>query len=1359
MKAEANRAVATGGGDPCEEGRGTETADTNPINISNGNNYLEETDYVGTGPFPIRITRYYNSLYGGWSHSYRYALQEVEREIILRAGSSSGDSDPELEYSLYPTEYFNLLLPDGKSYLYEKHTDIEGTWGSGLEKTERWLSYADVFGEIEVVDDQPWRYVYHNSRRDETVYFNGAMRPVRIVRKDGFEQTLEYADGKAIVTDPLGNQAELTMGPGGGLKQVDIGELTFDYRNNKVTYPDGSFKQYRYSDDKLVGIIDENGIQSNRWTYDNYGMATSSSHADGADLKTVKYEPIEVNPFEDTSFKKEKPGQTSSKLITPPLRDTLPEIGSTVVTNEYGLQERYHSEKIAGMRRVTRVERLAGENIPAATRSKRYYEDGTIYQRTDWQGRITEYEYDAQGRVSKIIRAKGTADETVTTQSWNAFNKRTAINEPGRTTTYSYNDQGLLTGKTINNRSWTYTYNDRHLLTRIDGPRTDVDDITQFSHDAKGRITNVTNALGQTTELRDYNDWNLPTRLVDANGIETELTYDCRGRLVASTRKTRRGDITTTFTLDAKGQITAVTLPNGVQLFNEYDDAGRLVAVHDADGNRIEYAVDAAGNRTEQRHKDASGQLIYQQRYLYDELGRLSRMLGANGESTRYQYDASGNLTHTEDANANPWQNQYDHLNRLTTAYDPTLNEVQFGYDKRGNLTQVTDQRGLVTEYRYDVQGCTSAAGAGCEGAANALDQVTQITSPDTGTQTLSYDKAGNLNSSTDANGQTVNYSYDALNRLTRVQYANHSQYNIQYDYDQHQLDNQAAPASYNAGIGRLTGIVDASGSTALRYDDQGNIHTRIEQRNGGPQLTTGFDYDEAGNLTAIEYPDGSTLTYQRNHLAQINAITYRYDNNGTTETITLADNIQYQGFGQLTALTYGNGLQLNRHYDLNGRLSEYSHGNLQQTLLRYDAVSNITSLEHSGTAAPQSRDYEYDAVNRLVTELMTDGSRGFEYDEVGNRLLKTATEGEQTLETDNYNYADTSNRLQAVDTDNYQYDANGNLLARGSESWTYNARNRMATYSEGGMQQAAYTYNAQGERVKKTLADGATVHYQYNGVGQLMAEYRYQNGSQTESKQYVWLGMMPVAVVVADNSNNKSVYYLHSDHLATARLATDEQQGVVWQWESSAFGEDLPVENGLTLNLRFPGQYYDQESGLNYNYFRDYDARLGRYVQSDPRGIFLDLVVPERHIAAKIGVSIPELEESLNHSYVYVKGDPLNFSDLTGEGPFGALAGFLACTAVSLTQTADSFSTVGDYAEEIDELNNLRQKAFQKQLNSTCINDQEFYGSVVDAVDDQIKKSHKKHKKALTTGFSGVGASFAVGFTCALAGAFVSPF
>ncbi|WP_422491555.1 RHS repeat domain-containing protein [Endozoicomonas sp. ALE010] len=87
-------------------------------------------------------------------------------------------------------------------------------------------------------------------------------------------------------------------------------------------------------------------------------------------------------------------------------------------------------------------------------------------------------------------------------------------------------------------------------------------------------------------------------------------------------------------------------------------------------------------------------------------------------------------------------------------------------------------------------------------------------------------------------------------------------------------------------------------------------------------------------------------------------------------------------------------------------------------------------------------------------------------------------------------------------------------------------------------------------------------------------------------------------------------VTYLHPDHLNTPRLATDENQTIVWRWQSDAFGlgqaEEDPDEDGkpTVVNLRFPGQYFDQENGLHYNFHRYYDPETGRYTQSDPIGL-----------------------------------------------------------------------------------------------------------------------------------------------------------
>ena len=101
---------------------------------------------------------------------------------------------------------------------------------------------------------------------------------------------------------------------------------------------------------------------------------------------------------------------------------------------------------------------------------------------------------------------------------------------------------------------------------------------------------------------------------------------------------------------------------------------------------------------------------------------------------------------------------------------------------------------------------------------------------------------------------------------------------------------------------------------------------------------------------------------------------------------------------------------------------------------------------------------------------------------------------------------------------------------------------------------------------------------------------------------------------------------------LNTPRAARDEAGTLVWRWASDAFGSTLPAEDpdgdgqGAIVNLRYPGQYYDQETGLHYNYFRYYDPSTGRYVTSDPIG----------------------LNGGLN-TYAYVENNPVSAIDPTG--------------------------------------------------------------------------------------------------------------
>ena len=106
-----------------------------------------------------------------------------------------------------------------------------------------------------------------------------------------------------------------------------------------------------------------------------------------------------------------------------------------------------------------------------------------------------------------------------------------------------------------------------------------------------------------------------------------------------------------------------------------------------------------------------------------------------------------------------------------------------------------------------------------------------------------------------------------------------------------------------------------------------------------------------------------------------------------------------------------------------------------------------------------------------------------------------------------------------------------------------------------------------------------------------------------------------------------EQLYFYHNDHLGTPQMMTDEDQNVVWEAEYRPFGQVVIVTEEVENNLRFAGQYYDRESNLHYNYFRDYDPSIGRYTEGDPIGLFGGL-----------------------NTYLYVEGNPINLIDPTGE-------------------------------------------------------------------------------------------------------------
>ena len=599
--------------------------------------------------------------------------------------------------------------------------------------------------------------------------------------------------------------------------------------------------------------------------------------------------------------------------------------------------------------------------------------------------------------------------------------------------------------------------------------------------------------------------------------------------------------------------------PTAVVSYN-YDAAHRLTGIRDNLGNRIAYQLDPMGNRTREDVVDGTGRLAQTRSRAFDASNRLAQDIGAAGQTTRYGYDNEGNLTSVTDPLGRIVAQSFDALNRLARTTDPASGVIDFTYDGRDQLRSVTDPRRLATTYQI-----------------NGLGERTVESSPDSGQTRLGHDSAGNVQVRTDARGhQKTTYEYDALNRIKLARFADGTR--IRYVYDQ-------GPN----GLGRLTTMVQDSGYPMIQwtYNAQGRVESEVLTDLPAPSappvtLRQSYVYDSAGRLAERIYPSGQNVSYTYDGSGRVSSITYR----GTP----VLQGITYHPFGGTSGWVWGNGTPHERRFDKDGRIVSYSvGGNVRR--LSYDAASRITDITRI------DQHFEYDQLDRLIRAVGNTESRAYSYDANGNRL-GLSLNGERS----EYSVSPISNRLASVNgrtVRNFTYDAAGNTLSDGLTNFSYNARGRMASATVG-TSTTSYVYNGKGERIAKNgpHVPGGVMYFAYDEAGRLIGEY---DAKAKPIQEIIYIDRLPVAV-----ARKNALYYVHADHLGTARAITDARNKVVWLWDSDPFGTTPPADSGneFVFNLRFPGQYYDKETNLHYNWHRYYSPGLGRYVSADPIGL-----------------------------------------------------------------------------------------------------------------------------------------------------------
>jgi RHS repeat-associated protein len=1213
----------TSGGSSAD-GKGEETEQCgNPIMVQSGNKMQFESDYTGKGEFPLTIERTYNKAWLGtgvfgekWITNYGHKLTFVYGTSGPQCTLDPGEL-PEFSCEQPGTGAVSLTQviayrPGGMKiqFTYDNYlnawVDYKAESVQRLEQVgNEWfltteaeiLERYDVTGKI--LQRTSPSGVYH-----KFVYSGDTL--TKVIHSSGRDLDFTWTSGLLTrITDAAGNKYDYTYNADGYLASaIRAGSPT-------------RRKYYYYEDARFPGALTKIRVNNNDYAYFTY-------HSDGRGASTYHR-----NNTDNFSFAYGS--------------------NSTTVTNPFGLESTYHYKNENGRDVLDKVDRAEGTYCPSANRSVTYDSNGYIDIQTDWKGNVTDFDFNAKGQLTKVTEAFGTSDARTKTYQWLAGENRIIQqSNADNKIDYVYTSKGRVSSTTVTNLSsygiygetrttnLSYTSNGKGIVTQliVDGPRTDVTDTTTYDFDSQGNLTKVTNALGHVVTYSQYDAIGNVGRIVDANGLQTDLTYDGASRILTKSINNSEGNQTIEYRYSGNGNLWKVINPDDSSITYIYDLAQRHIKTLKSDGSAIHYGYNANGNRTSTRiaqetttvtdpcviipwprpvnppivspfsvkdsasaKGNASVKVVnpcdpittiksvdtFSNSATYDSMGRLRETGGNNNQSTIYGYDDNSNVNSITDALNHSVNMTYNALNQLVTSTARDGGITSYQYDASGRVKKVTDARGLATHYFY-----------------NGFGNLTTLISPDTGTTKFTYNKAGLVLSKELNDGTTSYYTYDALGRIKSEDYIGLYK---SYNYD---------GGTY--GKGRLFFVSEGQGNiNVFTYDKVGNVITKrseIENIN----YYTHYTYDTMNRRTQVTYPSGHKVNYAYDEGGNVSSVTYQ---NGSTIQ-NIATNIKYHAFGPMTSLTHGNGAIRQITYDMDYRPTKIYTSGIQNLNYLFDSKNNISKITNSQQNS-LTQTYGYSNTDRLTSVVSSSGNHTYSYDNVGNRKSHTASGVTKTL-----SYANKSNQLVKVvagfSTNTVSHNANGHITIKDGVTFNYNSRNRLSSLTKNG-QTTSFLYNAMGQRTKKSGPNGTT-HFLYNEQGLLIAEH---NSSGTVQKEYVYLNGKVIGLI-----KNNTRYYVHNDHMGRTERITNQNKGTVWLASNFAFDRAVTTNSIGDYNIGFPGQYFDVESGTYYNYFRDYDSSTGRYLQSDPIG----------------------LEGGIN-TYGYVNGNPLRFIDPLGLASF----------------------------------------------------------------------------------------------------------
>lgn len=892
---------------PASPRSGCEGVCGKPINLSNGDTWIQADDYelpgLGGG---ISIRRTWNSQ---WSNNSPWILAGM-------FGDSWQSGYEKFIQVLAGGNQIRYWRGDGSAWLF---TQSKNNWTLTYPVDERaTLTFSNKSGYTLTLRDGS----------QETYTTTGSL--ASLSDRNGNHSTLTYDASTRItkVTDAAGRVLQFNYDPV-LTKQVDsiqdatgvLATYTYDSGSHltSVTYADNSILHYSYDvNGLLLSVTDQQGKVLEAHTYDTLRRGLSSQQANGVDALSVNY------------------GSSEAEGVT--------------LTDSKGNNTLYVVGQQIGNRRYVTSIQGTGCDSCLGRNNQTFSYDGSGNRTTavDPNGNQTSFQYDASGNVTQVSRiVNGVAQNLNFT--YNTFGEVLTSTDPlGKTTTYTYDSKGnLLTMKTPLGNTTTYSYDSKGEVLTVKDPRSNV---TTFTYTSVGLLASAKDAQSNLTQFQ-YDAHGNRTAVIDALNHTTSFVYDSRNRVTSVTYPTSPAT-SVQFGYDYRGRKTSVTDANGEMTSYVYDDADRLTSVVDANSHMTAYVFDTENNLTQL--KDAANNATS---FQYDALGRVTQVTFPSNLTETYAYDSNGNLTGQTDRNQQTVSFAYDSANRLTSKSYPDSTMVSYTYDLANHLTQVVDPTGTYgftfdadgrltqasTTYSF-ILGKTFNVGYGYDAASNR----TSMADPQNGGTSYGYDSLNRLMSLTSPQG-AFGFSYDALSRRTQMTRPNGVSSNYSYDPVSRLLSvlHQVAGSTIDGAVY----TIDAAGSVISKANQLSGVTSnygydpvyQLQNAFQGGATTESYSYDVIGNrVTSFTVPSYSYNT--SNELTSSTVAAYSYDSNGNTLTKTDSTGT--------TAFTW----------DFENRLASVTPAGSGAVTFKYDPLGR--RIQKSTSAA--TTNYVYDGANIL---------------------------------------------------------------------------------------------------------------------------------------------------------------------------------------------------------------------------------------------------------------------------------------------------------------------------------------------------------------------------------------------------------